>query len=332
MHFQGRKKWIIGLILLVTAALISGCGTEQASPLSDKTKIGIMLSDVGLGDQSFSDAAFRGLMKARDENGIIFDYKEISKDKTYDDGFEELAQENCDLIVGLGFMVKDSMEKSAKQHPDQQFLLIDETSDLPNIASITFKEEEGSFLAGALAAMASRTNHVGFIGGVDAPVIHKFQAGFEQGVKMVDPDMAVDVKYAGDFGKADLGASIAKQMIGEGADVIYTAAGFTGVGALQEAVRHGAYAIGVDSDQYFVAEKAVISSMMKNVDVAVYKAVIDFEKNGGKFAEQHMVFGLMDNGVGLAPIRVISLMQHEQKQLDELKQKLVSGEITVQIP
>ncbi|MBE0344380.1 BMP family ABC transporter substrate-binding protein, partial [Paenibacillus sp. 28ISP30-2] len=127
-------------------------------------KVGIVLSDIGLGDQSYSDAAFRGLVKARDEGKIVFEYREISKTKTYDAAFEQLVQEKSDLIIGLGYMVKESLETVAKKYPDRKFVIVDEKSDLPNVASITFKEEEGSFLAGVVAGMASRTDQVGFIG------------------------------------------------------------------------------------------------------------------------------------------------------------------------
>jgi len=301
--------------------------------VKSQTKIGFLLSDVGLGDQSFSDAAFHGLMKSRDELGVIFDYKELAQTKTYDAGFEQLLQEDCNLIVGLGFMVKDSLEKAAKQHPDMQFVLIDEQSDLPNVASITFKEEEGSFLAGVVAGLTTQTNHLGFLGGVDAPIIHKFQNGFEQGVNAAKPQATVKAVYAGDFGKADLGAQLAGSMMDQDkVDIIYSAAGFTGVGALQEAAKHGKYAIGVDTDQFFIAEKAVITSMLKNVDVALNSAVKTFVDNKNHFPQQHMVFGLKEQGVGIAPVRVLSLTPEQQKIFDEQKQKLASGSITIATP
>ncbi|WP_243734979.1 BMP family lipoprotein [Paenibacillus turpanensis] len=333
MRVQLRSIAMMGLALLLTVVLLGGCAQPNAEPVKKQMKIGIMLSDVGLGDQSFSDAAFRGLLKARDEEGIVFEYRELAQTKTYDAGFEELIQANSDLIVGLGFMVKESLEKIAKLYPEKQFLIIDEISELPNVASITFKEEEGSFLAGAAAALVTKTNRIGFIGGVDVPLIHKFQKGFEQGVLAVNPKIKLTVTYAGDFGKADLGAKIASDMITKNkVDVIYAAAGFTGVGALQESAERGTLAVGVDTDQFFIAEKAVFTSMLKNVDVAIHSAVKDFVSNQGQFGKKQMVFGLKDNGVGLAPIRVITLEPEKQQVLDDVMQKLASGSITITTP
>ncbi|KZE84418.1 ABC transporter substrate-binding protein [Paenibacillus elgii] len=333
MKRKGRQAMMRWISLLVSLWLLAGCAQQAEKTAQRPMKIGIMLSEVGLGDQSFSDAAFQGLIKARDEQGIVFDYREIAKTKTYDAGFEQLAQDGCDLVIGLGFMIKESLEKAAKQHPDRQFIIVDETSDLPNVASITFKEEEGSFLAGAIAGLTTRSNVVGFVGGADVPLIHKFQNGFEQGVKAVNPKAEVTAAYAGDFGNAALGVQIAGGMIDkQKVDVLYSAAGFTGVGALQEAAKRGKYGIGVDTDQFFVAEKAVVTSMLKNIDVAIDLAVKSFVQNSGRFPQKHMVFGLKENGVGLAPIRVISLQPEQQQKVDDLIQKLVSGSITIPTP
>lgn len=321
------------ILLLATVILLSGCSEQSGSSTVKKVKIGIMLSDVGLGDQSFSDMGFSGLVKARDEQGIVFDYREIAETKTYEAGFEQLVKDGSDLVVGLGFAVKESLEKVAKKYPNKQFLLVDEKSELPNVASMTFKEEEGSYLAGLIAGLTTKTDQIGFIGGVNSPLIQKFEAGFKQGIKEVNSDAVVTVKYAGDFGKADLGAQIASEMDEQqNIDTIYTAAGFTGVGALQEAQKRKIHAIGVDSDQFFIAEKSVITSMVKNVDTALEQVVSSFVKNHGKFPNKEMVFGLKENGVGLAPIRIITLEPDKQKIYDELQQKLASGAITIQTP
>ena len=281
-----------------------------------------------IGDQSFSDIAFVGLEKARDELDISFDYRELETSGTYKQGLEELMAEGQDLIIGIGFSIQEDLEAIATTNPQQQFLLIDAVSDLPNIHNVTFKEDEGSYLIGALAAIKSKSNVVGFIGGVDIPVIKRFENGFVAGAKHVNPDIKVLSVYAGDFGDDQLGASITRDMVEQGADFIYPAAGFTGVGAILAAQEAGIYAFGVDSDQFFIAEDTIVSSMLKRVDTAVYQAINEIVETGS-ISEKDMVLGLKDDGVSLAPIRVISLTAQEQKQIEDLQQKLSDGQLTI---
>lgn len=315
-------------LLLLSALFIVGCGARETTAGGERVKIGIMLSDVGLGDQSFSDSAFQGLMKARDALDIQFDYREISETGDYEKGLVELVKQGNDLVVGLGFMVQESLEKVAKQYPDQPFVLIDSVSESPNVVSLTFKEEEGSFLIGALAGLKTKSNKLGFIGGMDAPVIHKFGAGFKQGVKAVNPQAQIVEEIAGDFGNVEKGTAIARAMIQNGIDTIYPAAGLTGVGALKEAEAKGKLAFGVDSDQFFVAEKAVVSSMMKHIENAIYLISETMVKEG-KLSAKHIELGLKENGVGLAEVRVVSLTDKEKEQLESLKNDIISGKIKV---
>lgn len=332
---KSAKRLLTWIPALASLLLLSACGSGQTptAAAEERPEVGVVLSDVGLGDQSYSDAAFRGLVKARDEEGILFDYRELHQTGSYDEAFNQLIEKDHDLIIGLGYMVKESLEVAAKQHPDKQFLIVDDISELPNVASITFKEEEGSYLAGAVAAMTTTSGHVGFLGGMESDLLAKFQAGYEQGVKEINPEADVKSVYAGDFGNSDLGVSIASSMIQkEGIDVIYTAAGLTGVGALQESERLGKYAIGVDTDQFFIAEKAVVTSMVKHIDTAISTAVGTFNENGGAFPQKDMAFGLKEDGVGIAPIRVAELTPQQQSQIEELTNKLISGEIVIQLP
>ncbi|SFA43264.1 nucleoside-binding protein [Parageobacillus thermantarcticus] len=324
---QQRRIWHLVIALLATFTLMVGCSAKEAGMKKDRIKVGIMLSDVGLGDQSFSDSAFRGLMKARDELGIIFDYRELKDTKTYEQGLKELIEDGNDIVIGLGFMVQKDLEKVAKQYPKQRFILVDSVSDLPNVTSITFKEDEGSFLAGVVAALTTKTNHLGFIGGADVPLIHKFATGFEKGVHAIKPSASVQIVYAGDFGDDKLGANIAKGMFAKRCDVVYTAAGLTGVGALREAEMRGVYAIGVDSDQYFYAEKAVVTSMVKNVDVALFRVLKQYVEKG-ELPTGTVQLGLAENGVGLAPIRVIPWNEQKQQLLEQWKQNIIDRKVT----
>lgn len=327
MRFM-RRVSVVFLLLLV---VLSGCGQSQsAKNQNERIKIGMMLADYGLGDQSFNDNAFMGLIKARDELNITFDYRDLHSSHSYTEGFRELIEdEKCDLIIGLGFtMIKEATE-AAKKYPNKPFVFIDQKIDLPNVTSITFKEDEGSFLVGLIAGLKTKTNTVGFIGGMNIPVINRFKNGFISGVKAVNPKASVVVEYATDFGHPEMGRAIARKMVQQrNVDIIFPAAGFTGLGALQEAANKRKYAIGVDTDQFFVAEKAVITSMVKNVDVAVYNVVKEFVEKRS-LSERDMELGIQENGVGMAPIRITTLNPKEAHLVETFTEQLKRGSISI---
>ena len=322
------KRVIFLVTFIICIVVLSACSNDEKTTKNDQLKVGIMLSDAGLGDQSFSDMGFMGLEKARDELGISFDYRELKDTETYEKGLEQLVEEGNDLIIGLGFSIQEDMEKVAKKYPDSSFLIIDAQSELPNVNSITFKEEEGSFLIGVVAGMKTKSDTVGFVGGEEAELIRKFEKGFVEGVKAVNPDAKILSKYSGTFGDDKLGESIAREMIAAGADYIYPAAGFTGVGVILEAQRQGVYSFGVDSDQFYLAEKSVVSSMVKQVDVAIYDTVKELVETG-KIAEKNKQLGLKENGVAIAPIRAIELIPSEQTKIDQFIEDISNGTITV---
>lgn len=313
--------------MMLSAAGCSSASSEE-KPDENIQTIGILLSDTGLGDGSFNDSAFRGLERARDELGILFDYRE-APDGNFEEALEELVAQDHDLVIGLGFSIQEALEKVAKEHPKQQFLLIDGSSELDNIISITFKEQEGSYLVGMVAAMKSKSNKLGFIGGADAPVIHRFEKGFEQGAKYVNPSITILKDNANNFGDAALGSSIAEKQIEQGADFIYPAAGFTGVGSIQAAQKAGIYSGGVDSDQYFIAEKSVVTSMLKKIDNAVFNLTQQLVSEGS-ISESSFELGLKEDGVGLAPVRITELTDEESKKIKEATDKIISGEVSIE--
>lgn len=315
------------LYFIVLVFFLTGCSMTAKVEEEQEYKIGILLADAGLGDESFNDSAFRGLEKARDELGILFDYREAANGNA-EELLSELVEEGNDIVIGLGFASKESVEKVAKKYPEKTFLLIDEHSDLKNVISMTFKEQEGSFLVGMVAAMTSKSDKIGFIGAFDVPLINHFKAGFIQGVKYVKPDAEVFVEYANSFEDAELGKQMALSQINRGVDFIYHAAGFTGYGALQTAQEQKIYAAGVDSDQFFVAEKAVVTSMLKNVDTGVY-SISKMLKENGKIDGSSFQLGLAEDGVGMAEIRVTSLTSEQQKMIEETTEKIISGQIKV---
>ncbi|BCB02432.1 BMP family lipoprotein [Bacillus sp. KH172YL63] len=321
-------KKLISLFLLVTL-LVAGCSSsnEKEASTEKQQSVGILLSDTGLGDGSFNDSAFRGLERARDELGILFDYRE-APDGDFDQKLQDLVDEGHDLVIGLGFSIQEPLEKIAKENPDQKFLLIDGFSELDNITSITFKEHEGSFLLGMVAAMKTKTDKLGFISGADVPVIQRFEKGFEQGAKYVKPSVTIVKDTANNFGDSELGRTIAEKQIKEGVDFIYPAAGFTGVGAIQASQNAGILSGGVDSDQYFIAEKSVATSMVKKIDNAVFNLINEFITTN-EISQHAYELGLKEDGVGLAPIRVTTLTPEETKKLEDAKNKIISGDITV---
>lgn len=322
-----RKNLMLGMLVLFTIVL-TACASNDTTAESERLKVGIMLSDAGLGDQSFSDLGFAGLERARDELNITFDYREIQDTETYENGLEELVNAGSDLVIGLGFSIQEDLETVAPKYPDTTFLLIDSVSEMPNVYNVTFKEEEGSYLLGALAGMRTETNTVGFIGGADLPLIQKFEKGFSEGVKSQNPDAQVLSTFANNFGDDKIGASIAKDMISSGADFIYPAAGFTGVGAILESQRAGIYSFGVDSDQFYLAEKTVVSSMLKQVDIAIFDTIKELVETGN-ISKKDNVLGIKENGVDIAPIRIINLTPSEQNKLEQIKEDISNGSITI---
>ena len=316
------KKRKIGMALsLVLAAgtLLGACGkSDNKSDTSnggDKDTFSVaMVTDVGgVDDKSFNQSAWEGLQKFGKDNGMEkgkggYDYVQSKSDADYATNLNTLARQDFDLVFGIGFLMQGAVDEIAKQQKDHHFAIVDSEVKEPNVASILFKEQEASFLAGVAAAMTTKSNKIGFIGGIEGAVIERFEAGFVAGVKAAKPEATVDIQYAGAFDKAELGQSIASKMYSSGADVIFHAAGGTGVGLFKEAndrkkkdPSREIWAIGVDSDQANMGPDVVLTSALKRVDNAVIDVSTkakDGNFPGGKIA----LYGLAEDGVGLAPI------------------------------
>ena len=342
-----RTKRMLPLVALVTAAslLAAACGDDKTTtdtgagvttPKSD-VKVGMAYDLGGRGDKSFNDAAAVGLDKAEKELGITA--KELEPSKAEDRGanLKLLVDGKYNPIVGIGFAFEDDIKAVAAANPDTYFATVDTVVDLPNVRSNVFAEEQGSFLVGAAAGLKTKSNKVGFIGGVETPLIQKFAAGFVAGVKEANPTATVDVKYitpAGDFtgfNAPDKGKEIGSSMYDAGADVIFAAAGGSGVGVFDAAVAagDGKWAIGVDSDQYLSAtadqQKHILTSMLKRVDVAVFETIKAFTTD--KKLSGTTVFDLKADGVGYATSG--GYVDDIVSKLDALKAKVISGEIKV---
>jgi basic membrane protein A len=291
--------------VVAAALLLAGCGgaeREGAKPAS-AFRVGLVFDVGGKGDRSFNDSAYEGLMRAARDFPVTVSDFEPGQDADRETGLRKLAARGYDLVIGVGFLFTDAIRAVAADHPDVHFVLVDgRVDDLPNVASLLFREHEGSFLVGALAGMKTASGTVGFVGGMDVPLIHKFEAGYRAGVEHVRPGARVLVGYAGvrpeAFADPVRGKEIALSQYDQGADVIFHAAGVTGLGVIEAAKERGRLAIGVDSNQNGVAPGFVLTSMIKRVDVAIYGEIQ--ASLSGAFRGGVVELGLAEDGVGFS--------------------------------
>lgn len=354
-----KRKFGLGLSLVLAAGTILGaCGSKDDDASKSEGSKGsgsegtteavdfslAMVTDVGgVDDKSFNQSAWEGIEAFGKENGLEkgtggYDYLQSASDADYITNINNLVRRDFDIVYGIGFLMEEPIKTIAEQQPDAQLAIIDSIVDAPNVASVMFKEQEGSFLAGVAAALMSESKQIGFVGGMEIPVIERFEAGFLEGVKAVDPSIKVDVQYTGKFDDAALGKTTANRMYSSGVDIIFHAAGGTGNGVFAEAKERktkdanaNVWVIGVDSDQY--EEGAVgdtnvtLTSMLKKVGTAVQN--IAKETMDGKFPGGTTVtYGLAEEGVGLADSRG-AIPQDVLDKIDEFSKKIASGEITV---
>ncbi|MHC4860923.1 MAG: BMP family lipoprotein, partial [Planctomycetota bacterium] len=253
-------------VLVVVALSVLRAGREEAARREVKARVAVVLSVGGLGDRSFNDLAHRGLLMAIEESGVVGVWGEPADHAEDEDYLDLYAREGYDLVVALGYLMRSKLEKVAPRHPDTWFVLVDEALDLPNVRSYVFREEEGCFLVGALAAMKSGTGVIGFVGGLDIPLLRRFLAGYTQGARHVRPGIRVLDSWAGSFSDPVRGREKALVQHGRGADVVFQAAGATGNGVIRAAAERGFYAIGVDANQNDMAPGHVLTSMRKKVE------------------------------------------------------------------
>ena len=284
-------------------------------------------------DKSFNEAAYHGAERFKKETGIPYLEFEVTQEAQRSQAMERLVRKGASIIVVVGYAFSTPLERIAKADPETKFTLIDDAVDAPNVQSVTFKAEQGSFLVGMAAAMASKTGKVGFVGGMDIPLIRNFQVGYEQGVKHVDPKDEVIVNYAGTTSAAwtdpARGAELTVGQFDRGADVVYAAAGQTGLGVLQAAADKDKLAIGVDSNQDYLHPGHVLTSMLKRVDVAVYSAFKTAHDGTWKAGEQDL--GLKADGVDWAQDQYnAKLITPEMaKKINAAKEEIIAGKITV---
>lgn len=294
-------------------------------------KICMVTDTGGINDQSFNQSAWEGLERAQNELGITAEFLESTQESDYDPNLETLYDQGNDLIWGIGYLMADAVYKAAETNPDRKYAIIDSAYEEPidNLLGVTFSEQEPSFLVGYIAGKMTKTNNVGFVGGEEFDVIWRFESGYRAGVKTANPDAKIQIQYANSFGDTAKGKAIANSMYQNGADIVFHAAGFTGVGVIESAEENGKYVIGVDQDQRAkLGKEAIITSAVKRVDQAIYMVAEDLKK--GKFeGGTNINYGLVDGAVGIAPTSSEAVPEDILKEVEQLEKDIIAGKIIV---
>ena len=320
------KKIIFALLLLLLP-----CGSAAADPLT----VGFLVGQSGIGDQSFNDMTYAGLIKAKQELGIDVVVEDMEKtESAAEKAMQRLIFRRVQVVVANGFEFQNLVETYAKRYPNIYFIMHDvPIGDHANVVSTVFAVEEGAFLAGVLAASMPDTRKLGFIGAVDIPVLKPFFIGFQAGVRYASPGIPIDVAYISEapdlsgFNSPAQGHAVATEMYDRGANTIFSVAGLTGNGIIQAARGANRFVIGVDSDQDHLAVGHVLTSMMKRLDTATYKEVAKIAM--GRFKPGVRYYGLLEEGVGLSPMTYTRelIPQEILNRLAEVRLKIIAGEI-----
>ncbi len=339
------KLFKVILLILVTA-ILGGCsGQKPSSTIDNKEKIqvGLVFDIGGLGDKSFNDQAYTGLKKAAAEYslemGKDIEYLEPAEAADRETALRQMASKKKALIFGIGFIFSEDVNRIAKDFPETKFACVDYVSPAneadipPNVVGLKYKEEEGAFLVGALASMVTKTNKIGFVGGMQSPLIKKFEAGYKAGAHYANPKCVVIANYAGmtpdAFKNPSKGKELALSIYDKGADIIFHASGSTGLGVFEAARDKKKLAIGVDADQYDEAPGYILTSMIKKVDVSVFEEIKAVHDN--KFANGIRVFDLASGGIDyIYNDKNKNLITEDTHQkIEAIRQKIINGEIKV---
>lgn len=342
---MNRRRFLSWTFSLSTAGLLmaQGCDNapktqvppEKATPKKTASgtksiKAGLVTDTGGVGDKSFNAQAWSGLQRAEKELGAKVKYVESKQNADYITNLSKFAEAGYDLIFAVGFLMEDALRAVASKYPKIKFVIIDGSApQLANCLSYKFREEEGSFLAGALAAAMSKSGVIGFIGGMEMPLIKKFEFGYQAGAYTINPKIETRVAYVNDFNDSQKGMELALSQMNLRADVVYHAAGKAGIGVIKaaETKGEGFFAIGVDKDQDGESPGRVLTSMVKRVDSAVFEVCEKVAQ--GKFQSGEVVLGLKEGGVGLSELKFTKekIPAEVLTKLDALKQDIIDGKI-----
>ena len=333
-----KRLLALGLVTVMASSMLVGCSSNSSSDdtntNNDAIKIGMITDTGGVNDESFNQSTWKGLQdleKQYGEDKVDVKYLESKQDADYTPNIENFIDQDRDLIIGVGFKLADAIKDAAENYPEQQFVLIDSTIEggqPENVTSLLFEDNVSAYLTGLIAGKMTETNKVGFIGGMESEVLARFDYGFRAGVEAANPEAEVMVQYANSFTDSSLGKTIANTMYSKNVDIIFTAAGAVGIGAIEAAKENNKKAIGVDQDQNALAPDNIITSAMKNVDVAIFNVgeqLIKGEYKGGQIVTNTLEMG----GVGVAPTTDKNVPPDVIKYVQEQEEKIKSGEIKV---
>jgi len=296
-------------------------------------RVGLVLDRGGKDDKSFNSSAFQGATQAQNKLGIVLKYVEATDDNSYETLMRAFAQRNFDLIIGIGFAQMEAVKKVAAQFPQRHFAIVDSEVAAPNVRSLMFEEHQGAYLVGAIAALTSKSGKIGFVGGMDVPLIRRFALGYEAGAKKVNPQISVTANYVGVTSEAwnnpPKGKELALSQYDAGVDVIFAAAGASGLGVFDAAEDRKKLAIGVDSNQDWTKPGLILTSMLKRVDQAVYSTIE--EAKAGNFTGGVKRFGLANRGIDYSVDHYNAkiLTAPVRERAEQLKEDIIAGKITV---
>lgn len=325
---------LLALLVFALLGLLAACNPPAESRSENregkKLRVGVVFDRGGLGDKSFNDSAWRGLQRAQEELGIEAHKVESKEEKDYEANLIAMADEGMDLVIAVGLNQEKALERVAPDYPETTFAIVDGSVDAPNVRSLLFNEEEGSFLVGYIAGKVTQTKKVGFIGGMELDLIKKFQYGYEAGVIYADRSVQIlDPIYTGGWDDIDKAKVAANTLFDAGADIVYHAAGRGGLGVIRAAKERNLYAIGVDSNQDAEAKGNVLTSMIKRVDEAVFATIKDLQD--GTFEPGVKRYDLSQGGVGTTDFEFTKdkIGPQVMSDLEKIKQQIISGEIKV---
>lgn len=314
---------------MLSVVLVLGLSANVSA--GAKFKVAMVTDVGGVNDQSFNQSAWEGLQRTQKDFGINVTYKESKQDADYAPNMETLTDAEYNLIWGIGFLMGDAIKETAQINPDQKYAIIDFSygdKTPKNVTGVVFQEEQPSFLVGYIAGKLTKTNKVGFVGGIKFSLIEKFEYGYMTGVKLANPKCEILSQYAESFTDAAKGKAITNNMYQQGADIVFHASGGVGDGVIEAAKEKGKWAIGVDKDQNFLAPDNVLTSAMKRVDNAIYDVVRRL-KDGQWKGGDTVVYNLSNEGVGIAPTSGKHVPASILKEVDQLIARIKKGEIVV---
>lgn len=319
-----KKKLISVLLVCAMALTMVACGGSSSNTI----KVGMVTDTGGVHDGSFNQSSWEGLERAKEELGIEVQYLESKTDADYKANLETFIDEDYDLIISVGFQLANATREAAEANPDQKFAIIDDSSnaDMDNVTCLMFKQAQASYLVGYAAGLTTKTDTVGFVIGMNTPVMNEFGYGYCAGVLDANPNATVLQYNADSFGDTAGGKSAATSMVTNGADVIFHAAGGTGLGVIDGCKENGIWAIGVDSDQSVLAPETILTSAMKRVDNASFEVAKQVKE--GTIKGGVVTYDLAAAGVDLAPT-TDNLSEDVLKAVEDVKAKIISGEVVV---